>query len=410
MVVHETHNLIGYLDGGLKPDQRARVERHLENCAACRQELAHLRAARHALEAAGHAVPVPPYDNALWSRVHAQIARPHPAPRVHPRWGLALGAASAVLGITAALMVSDGGGNTPPAAPQMARAPRAAQRAERAPQRPAPVVSAVPPRPATPVPPPVAPGPLAANRLDTAPDRAMPAPVPTAATRRNAPTAMVAPPAPRKANASEGAAQRTGPRLFTRSAPSPVLPRNNYAFAPPATSATASPPPPGAAGGVAESASPLAAGRAPLADALGVGAADRVPTEKAEATEQRAEKAAARATRNAAPSPVPPPPHAMAALKTATPENDASGTARDARQAAVARGDLAVKVKDDVTALKEYKAALDLGRDAAVLAKLGGVYERTGKPEDARKAYQDALVLSPSHAEARAGLARLKDR
>ena len=82
-------HLSTWLDGELAPEVLAQVERHLEDCAGCRRELARLEALEQAL--AGLSAPVP---EGLPEKVLARLPR--------PRWrwwqNLAL-AASLALGI-----------------------------------------------------------------------------------------------------------------------------------------------------------------------------------------------------------------------------------------------------------------------------------------------------------------------
>lgn len=122
--------LIGdLLDGAVAPDARARVERHLERCPACRALADDLLAIR---EAARQLPPVPPPD-VVWHRLADRLASER-APAAwsasagwHPdwmaawsprRWALAAGALAAAAAAAAATVLSLASGPAPAEAPE----------------------------------------------------------------------------------------------------------------------------------------------------------------------------------------------------------------------------------------------------------------------------------------------------
>lgn len=86
MTTHPTEELTALLDGALPPERAARVERHLEGCAACRAELERLASAVATLRR----LPPPPSPSPLFAtRLSARLAREGRPPR---GWAGRLGA------------------------------------------------------------------------------------------------------------------------------------------------------------------------------------------------------------------------------------------------------------------------------------------------------------------------------
>jgi anti-sigma-K factor RskA len=97
-------NAAPYALGALPAEQRAAFERHLEECAVCREELAALETAAAALPAAAAPLRAP---KEVRRRVLAQVRSESPAHRRRlPRGALALAAGAAVIVIVIALALS----------------------------------------------------------------------------------------------------------------------------------------------------------------------------------------------------------------------------------------------------------------------------------------------------------------
>ena len=116
-----------YLLGALEPDERRRFEKHLERCATCRRDVAHLEIARDAIPASVEPVSPPPeLKEALMATVRdeaAQAASPERSgqPRrarlrdlflVRPRLAAAVAAALIVIGVAAGVLVGALGGGS----------------------------------------------------------------------------------------------------------------------------------------------------------------------------------------------------------------------------------------------------------------------------------------------------------
>ncbi len=99
---HVSADLLAYLDDGLTAAERARVEAHLATCAACREELASLRALRAGLAAAFDAALTPVrLPRAAEERIRGVLRERAARPRwwwaLRLNWGLAAQAAPALL-------------------------------------------------------------------------------------------------------------------------------------------------------------------------------------------------------------------------------------------------------------------------------------------------------------------------
>jgi anti-sigma factor RsiW len=112
---HPGEDLTALLDGALAPDRAAEVQAHLDGCAACRAEVARLRAGIAALAALPPAPELPPFlatrlearlreerarPRGLADRARAALARLAPRPRALAYGGVAAAAlvALAVVG------------------------------------------------------------------------------------------------------------------------------------------------------------------------------------------------------------------------------------------------------------------------------------------------------------------------
>jgi len=103
---HPRADLPAYADGELTPSQSERVERHLADCAACREELADLRALSATLRSLPEATP--PRSFAL---TPGQVARPAPvAGRSLPAWAAMRIAGTGVAAVFALVIMLDAGG------------------------------------------------------------------------------------------------------------------------------------------------------------------------------------------------------------------------------------------------------------------------------------------------------------
>jgi anti-sigma factor RsiW len=69
--------LNAWVDGELRPDERATLEQHLANCPTCRAEAALLRLVAQAVRAAAYAEPAADMHQRLLARLRAE-ADPHP--------------------------------------------------------------------------------------------------------------------------------------------------------------------------------------------------------------------------------------------------------------------------------------------------------------------------------------------
>ena len=99
---HVSADLLAYLDDGLTAAERARVEAHLATCAACREELASLRALRAGLAVAFDAALTPVrLPRAAEERIRGVLRERAARPRwwwtLRLNWGLAAQAALALL-------------------------------------------------------------------------------------------------------------------------------------------------------------------------------------------------------------------------------------------------------------------------------------------------------------------------
>lgn len=108
---HPGEDLTALLDGALAPDRAAEVQAHLDGCAACRAELARLRAGIAALAALPPAPELPPFlatrlearlreerarPRGLADRARAALARLAPRPRLLAYGGVAAMALAAL--------------------------------------------------------------------------------------------------------------------------------------------------------------------------------------------------------------------------------------------------------------------------------------------------------------------------
>ncbi|HEY3267150.1 MAG TPA: tetratricopeptide repeat protein [Armatimonadota bacterium] len=468
-MLHETHNLAGYLEGSLPEGSHERVTMHLERCAHCRAALTTLKAAGRALEAAGRSAPAPAFDAELWSRVRSQISSPHRQPSFRPRWALVGGGGALVTaGIAIVLVLSQPDAIAPPPAkPTITRAPQTAaasgspkvlaeapkQRSRIAAQPPVdltpkgskaywsskevhpsgppvePPAGHTAPPAATPAQPtdrnpggarstllaaaPTYKAPeaeLGYRRLNPAPSAAgayaydnanAAAPVGsvggTAATSmadaNSGPTLGVpaAAPAPRPAGTAKdeqrGAATRRAEEKTSAAVEVAVAGPLNKIQSPPAPAIVATEPPP--------------APKVTLfADSLRLSGQEANRTPKPAPKLMAARRLIARADLALANG------DTAGARKTYQRVLDNKPIPSEARDAHIGLGDAAVKAKDDAAAIKEYRAAADIARDADLMVKLGKAYERAGKLPEARDAFKTALGLSASCVEAKEGLQR----
>jgi len=99
-----------YLLGALEPDEARAFARHLDGCAACRDEVASLTSVLRSLPSCAPAHPVrPAFRRRMLRAVRAEAKRPARHPPLAPRAGwLALG-----LAVAAALIVQLGSGRSP---------------------------------------------------------------------------------------------------------------------------------------------------------------------------------------------------------------------------------------------------------------------------------------------------------
>jgi anti-sigma factor RsiW len=86
----EAEKVTGYVDGALPPDERVRVEEHLQACAECRTQVEGERALRARLSA----LPAPEPPDTLAARVSRGLLRARRPSRL--RWALPLAAALAL--------------------------------------------------------------------------------------------------------------------------------------------------------------------------------------------------------------------------------------------------------------------------------------------------------------------------
>lgn len=99
----DVHALTGaYVLDAVSPDERMVFERHLGDCAACRQEVAELRETATRLGAAAAAAPPPPLKSSVLAQIRNTRQLPPEAPVVPLRrpgspWTLRLSAAAAVV-------------------------------------------------------------------------------------------------------------------------------------------------------------------------------------------------------------------------------------------------------------------------------------------------------------------------
>lgn len=417
-MAHVSDKLAGYLEGGLPESERERVERHLAGCAVCREELAGLKAAGRALAEAGRAVPTPAAAPALWSRVRAEIA-PAPPRRTAPWWTFAGASAFAAAALLA--MVTLRTGNVPPSVaphrPEMvAKVPLGEPHADKGTGRSSELPPAGEPK-GTPPPPPGSAQepvdrPITPRGAPVVPP-VRPAPVvPLAGAGKSSETLKgtlsgeaAASPEPASPGGAAGDSLALQQRETRRAldgghgAPGTLMAPKPMPMAPPTPSAAAAPAPLEDSGSA--TLLPEVTGVFSYQEDNGrrASGATSGKTATAGATRLFARAQSDRALGREAESRA----SYEAALKAGLP-------ATQARMAHVALGEMAVKEKDDHSAMEHFSAALGISRDASVLVLLGGAYERLGQMEKARTAYRDALDLSPNNRDARAGLERLLQR
>lgn len=461
-MLHETHNLAGYLEGTLEPRAAARVERHLEACAHCRAALGDMRAAKRVLTAAGESVKPIHYDAELWSRVHARIATPHRRAPIRPRWALAGGglALSAAAICLAVLMNTPHPDHHPPAGPTLTAVPPGPQKHTMV-AKALPHTHATPPRSgeefglseAPPVEKP--PNPATAPGGPPMPETAPP-PSTTSLTKRekelvaNANTSQVNVPFGATGNSQRntwsmgGSESNNGNRASyalkdasridaqnvpsaTRQVTAPV--DNSAALDKIAGSRNAAPPTNlGATAKQGETLDIVSGAAPPLPRTVGLAAP---PTEQGWIVKAK--------------PPQPPPAPSMGLLplngnviarvgassveghRLYAEADDAYRAGKDStarlyysdaithgldsyerRTSEVRLGDLAMKSNEAVTAVKWYRAAASRGKDAEVMSKLGDALEKSGDAKGAAASYRQALALNPSYDSAKEGLDRVK--
>ncbi|MFP4346460.1 MAG: MG2 domain-containing protein [Anaerolineales bacterium] len=127
---HRDVELLAYLDGELSPEERARVEAHLAECPACREELARLEALSHDLdvtfEAALDPIRLPgAAETRIRETLRARLDRPRGWWFVRRNWGLLVQAVMALLVVIAFIgaypsleLTRERADDEPPLAPQ----------------------------------------------------------------------------------------------------------------------------------------------------------------------------------------------------------------------------------------------------------------------------------------------------
>jgi anti-sigma-K factor RskA len=121
---HIQDRLDDYLDGSLSEDERLAIERHLDHCPLCSQEVEKRRSLLEMARKLPASIP-PPRD--LWPAIEAQIqARPEPAARkplwiLQLRWGV--GAALAAAAVVVIVLFSSPDGQEGRDAAESRRAP-----------------------------------------------------------------------------------------------------------------------------------------------------------------------------------------------------------------------------------------------------------------------------------------------